>query len=223
MLFKHLYKTLWAVLPVTTIGVRRRTTATTLGTRTSTMAIRTTTIRTTHSVFVLFGVLDRIIEGLAGNSCVRCPCFQIIEPMQQLSLFDGEPTAKPSVELSALYEAYFDCRRNKRNTRNALAFEVDYEANLIALQAEINDGSYQPGKSIAFIVNKPVKEKFSLLIFVTGWCTILLSRNSPHCLKKHLSMTVMPAVLVKERNLGCGVLTASFGNARGITVKIAMC
>jgi len=26
--------------------------------------------------------------------------------MQQLSLFDGEPTAKPSVELSALYEAY---------------------------------------------------------------------------------------------------------------------
>jgi len=69
--------------------------------------------------------------------------------MQQLSLFDCEQAGKPAIELSALYEAYFDCRKNKRNTRNALAFEVDYEANLIALQRQINDGSYQPGKSIA--------------------------------------------------------------------------
>jgi RNA-directed DNA polymerase len=79
--------------------------------------------------------------------------------MQQLSLFDCEQAEKPAIELAALYEAYFDCRKNKRNTRNALAFEVDYEANLIALQRQINNGSYQPGKSIAFIVNKPVKRE----------------------------------------------------------------
>ena len=58
-----------------------------------------------------------------------------------------------------LFEAYFNCRGNKRNTLNALTFEVEYEANLLKLHAEINNGSYQPGKSIAFIVNKPVKRE----------------------------------------------------------------
>ncbi|MCX6280050.1 MAG: RNA-directed DNA polymerase [Bacteroidetes bacterium] len=78
----------------------------------------------------------------------------------QLSLFDILPEAvKPVIELSELFEAYFDCRKTKRNTYNALAFEVDYESNLIALYNEINDGTYQPGKSIAFIVNKPVKRE----------------------------------------------------------------
>jgi RNA-directed DNA polymerase len=85
--------------------------------------------------------------------------FKWIESMQQLSLFDFERDEKPAIELAVLYEAYFDCRKNKRNTLNALAFEVDYEANLIALHRQINNGSYQPGKSIAFIVNKPVKRE----------------------------------------------------------------
>ena len=33
-----------------------------------------------------------------------------------------------------LYRHYRTCRRNKRNTINALAFEIDLEANLLALQ-----------------------------------------------------------------------------------------
>jgi len=79
--------------------------------------------------------------------------------MKQLSLFDSAQDLKPAIELDGLFEAYFDCRNNKRNTLNALAFEVDYEANLLKLCAEINNGSYQPGKSIAFIVNKPIKRE----------------------------------------------------------------
>jgi len=79
--------------------------------------------------------------------------------MRQLTLFDLLQDLKPTIELSELFEAYFDCRSNKRNTLNALAFEVDYETNLLKLCTEINDGSYQPGKSIAFIVNKPVKRE----------------------------------------------------------------
>ncbi|MEO1879026.1 MAG: hypothetical protein ABGX40_03515 [Methylococcales bacterium] len=39
-----------------------------------------------------------------------------------------------------LFEAYSQCRSNKRNTLNALAFEMDYEANLLKLCTEINDG-----------------------------------------------------------------------------------
>lgn len=75
--------------------------------------------------------------------------------MRQLSLFD----AHAKIDLSELFEAYFDCRRNKRSTLNAIAFESNYEANLLKLWDEINDGSYQLGKSIAFIVNKPVKRE----------------------------------------------------------------
>lgn len=65
----------------------------------------------------------------------------------------------PGVTLAELLEAYYGCRRNKRNTMNALSFEVDYELELIALRDEINSGSYVPGRSVAFIVDKPVKRE----------------------------------------------------------------
>ena len=79
--------------------------------------------------------------------------------MQQLDLFDSDQGSEPAIELAELFEAYFKCRSNKRNTVNALAFEVDYEANLLQLHEEINSGSYQPGRSIAFVINKPVKRE----------------------------------------------------------------
>ena len=63
------------------------------------------------------------------------------------------------IELADLFEAYADCRKNKRNTMNALSFELDYEKELIALWQEINNGTYSPGRSIAFIINKPVKRE----------------------------------------------------------------
>jgi RNA-directed DNA polymerase len=76
--------------------------------------------------------------------------------MQQLSLFDIPQKEKPKNELEELFEAYFNCRSNKRNTANAIAFEIDYEQNLVQLCQEINNGTYQIGRSIAFIVDKPV-------------------------------------------------------------------
>ena len=63
------------------------------------------------------------------------------------------------IELADLFEAYADCRRNKRNTMNALSFELDYERELITLCEDINTGRYQPGRSIAFIVEQPVKRE----------------------------------------------------------------
>lgn len=70
--------------------------------------------------------------------------------MQPLSLFDTNFPEQliPKIELTELFAAYFRCRKNKRNTMNALAFELDYEQNLIALQQEINEGTYTPGRSI---------------------------------------------------------------------------
>jgi retron-type reverse transcriptase len=62
-------------------------------------------------------------------------------------------------ELSDFFEAYYDCRKHKRKTANALKFELNFESELIQLWREINDGSYQIGRSIAFIVDKPVKRE----------------------------------------------------------------
>lgn len=74
----------------------------------------------------------------------------------QLSIFD---IPQPNIQLEELFTAYFECRKNKRNTANALAFEVDYENNLVQLCKEINSGIYKIGRSIAFIVDKPVKRE----------------------------------------------------------------
>ncbi len=63
------------------------------------------------------------------------------------------------IPLTEVFEAFESCRRHKRGTMNALAFELDYEANLVALWRDINSGAYRPARSIAFIVDKPVKRE----------------------------------------------------------------
>lgn len=30
-------------------------------------------------------------------------------------------------DINDLYQAYYDCRKNKRNTKNAISFEIDLE------------------------------------------------------------------------------------------------
>lgn len=55
----------------------------------------------------------------------------------------------------ALWRHYRQCRRTKRTTANALAFEVNAEANLLALQQELRTHTYRPGRSICFITDGP--------------------------------------------------------------------
>jgi RNA-directed DNA polymerase len=54
-----------------------------------------------------------------------------------------------------LWRQYRACRRNKRNTRNALAFEADAEANLLTLREELRTHTYRPGRSICFVTAGP--------------------------------------------------------------------
>ena len=54
-----------------------------------------------------------------------------------------------------MLEAYYDCRRSKRRTASAIVYEMNYESNLIALRDRINTRTYQPGKSICFVVTRP--------------------------------------------------------------------
>ncbi|MBR6632656.1 MAG: hypothetical protein IKK89_12050, partial [Alistipes sp.] len=68
-------------------------------------------------------------------------------------------TGNIGVSYDDLLQAYRDCRRNKRGTHNAIAFEINYEANLLALRDAINARTYTPDRSIAFIVTKPVQRE----------------------------------------------------------------
>ena len=83
--------------------------------------------------------------------------------MQQLNLFSEIDRDKITLDL---FQAYFDARKNKRNTINALAFEKHLEANLFALANEIIERKYTPKPSICFIVDKPVKRE----IFAADFC-----------------------------------------------------
>lgn len=76
--------------------------------------------------------------------------------MTQLELF---PSVDKDKIITDLFQAYFDARKNKRNTLNALKFEKDFESNIFNLADDIVERNYHPGKSICFIVNKPVKRE----------------------------------------------------------------
>ena len=127
------------------------------------------------------------------------------------------------IELADLFEAYADCRTNKRNTMNALAFELDYEQELVTLWHEINAGTYIPGRSIAFIVDKPVKRE----IFAADF----RDRVVHHLIINKLN-TLFETIFIYDSStraakgeaptLASSVLTALSGNARTIIPKTAM-
>jgi RNA-directed DNA polymerase len=71
------------------------------------------------------------------------------------ALSADESDVPADFDLQELVVAYFDCRRNKRNSISALKFEEHLERNLIDLHDELADGSYHPGKSICFVVTRP--------------------------------------------------------------------
>jgi len=61
--------------------------------------------------------------------------------------------------LEDLFQAYFDARKNKRNTINALRFEKNFESNLIQLYLDIINRKYVLKPSICFINEYPVKRE----------------------------------------------------------------
>jgi len=76
--------------------------------------------------------------------------------MGQLDLFEEHLRQQL---LKDLFAAYFDARRNKRNTINALAFEINFESNLFNLYEEIITGKYKIKPSICFINFSPVQRE----------------------------------------------------------------
>jgi len=61
-----------------------------------------------------------------------------------------------------IYQAYLDCRTNKRKTINALKFEYELENNLASLIARLKNRTYTPDRSTCFVVTDPtVREIFA--------------------------------------------------------------
>ena len=84
-----------------------------------------------------------------------------MKPMQ-LSLFahnSVEFLKNSQICAEELFDAYYQCRKLKRKSLSALKFEIEYEENLFQLKEQLENGKYLPGRSTAFIVNKPVKRE----------------------------------------------------------------
>lgn len=69
------------------------------------------------------------------------------------------------ISLEEVFQAYFECRRNKRRTFNALSFEVNYEIECVKLWREINSQTYNIGRSICFIVTRPKQREIFAATF----------------------------------------------------------
>lgn len=63
---------------------------------------------------------------------------------------------REEIPLEDIFAAYYGCRKNKRNTRSAMVFEVNYEQNCVELWKEVNEHRYVPQNSVTFIVTRPV-------------------------------------------------------------------
>ena len=72
---------------------------------------------------------------------------------------DESPALKPvqtvCLTLEAVANAYFSCRRQKRNRLVQLAFEAELETNLVQLYEELTERRYKIGPSTAFVVTYP--------------------------------------------------------------------
>jgi retron-type reverse transcriptase len=91
----------------------------------------------------------------------------------QLELFtdmqDMPATQKPvpamTIPIEEIFQAYYECRKHKRNRSGAMQFEVDLEKNLVDLWQEINNGTWEPKPSTVFIVHKPVTREIFAAAF----------------------------------------------------------
>jgi retron-type reverse transcriptase len=66
----------------------------------------------------------------------------------------ADETATP-ITFEDLVHAWLDCRRTKRNSPSALAFEARAEANLVELAERLFAGTWRPGRSICFVITRP--------------------------------------------------------------------
>ena len=63
--------------------------------------------------------------------------------------------SEAQLTLESVFDAYFECRKCKRNSINQLRFESDLERNLVKLYHDLIGGQYRIGRSVAFVITYP--------------------------------------------------------------------
>ncbi len=81
--------------------------------------------------------------------------------------------------LGDLAQAYFDCRKSKRNSRSALEFEQNLERNLIQLRDDLLNGTYTIGQSICFVITHPKPREV--------WAATFRDRIVHHLMYNHIA------------------------------------
>ena len=81
--------------------------------------------------------------------------------------------------VSALFQAYYDCRITKRNSASALLFEERLERNLMNLYHDLVEGNYYPGQSTVFVVEHPKVREV--------WAADFRDRVVHHLLYNHIA------------------------------------
>lgn len=89
---------------------------------------------------------------------VQLALFELDAPAGQY-FRTSDARGDAGIDVGDLFQAYYRCRANKRTTHNARVFEIDLETNLIELWREINEGTYLPRRSVAFVVDRPVQRE----------------------------------------------------------------
>lgn len=64
-----------------------------------------------------------------------------------------------------LYQSFLLASKGKRSRPDVAAFEFDLEGNLLALQQELSDETYQPGGYHNFLIHEPARRKVSAAPF----------------------------------------------------------
>lgn len=85
-----------------------------------------------------------------------------------------------TISYDSLFLAYEECRRNKAWTDAAIAFEIHYENELLELRNRTERGDYEPGASIAFLVQWPsLREVFAAMFRDRNIQTWIAQRINP--------------------------------------------
>jgi RNA-directed DNA polymerase len=91
---------------------------------------------------------------------------------------EPSPSADPDL-FEKLARAWLDCRRHKRTSASAIAFEAHLERNLCDLHDELASGVYAPGRSICFVVMRPRPREV--------WAAEFRDRIVHHLLYNHIA------------------------------------
>lgn len=94
------------------------------------------------------------------------------------------PNEKGHIPLEHFFLAYFDCRKNKRNKKEAVDFEVNYERELIKLWREVNNETYKVSPLDVFISERPVKREIFAAKFKDRIVHHLVVNKLEHILEK---------------------------------------